>query len=213
MLMLLPGSNSKKFLLQFEANTPVVGKPINDAALLRHDLGANALEFANVLADIASERATAVLLRPPVSTYLTAASRNSLVYFLSVTVFINPPKGQIYRLRGVRFWEPVHTRLIAAKDIWLYPLRKDFGAMLCQVPRIHRVSTARGRQAVEPIIGHLKEDHRMGRCRLKGEEGNRLHAVLCSAGYNIRWLLRMIAKKGPFCALSKWLRNRRFSAG
>lgn len=52
------------------------------------------------------------------------------------------------------------------------------------------------RQAVEPIIGHLKEDHRMGRCHLKGEEGDRLHAVLCAAGYNIRWLLRMIAKKG-----------------
>ena len=59
------------------------------------------------------------------------------------------------------------------------------------------------RQAVEPIIGHLKEDHRMGRCHLKGEEGDRLHAVLCAAGYNIRWLLRMIAKKGlkPFLRL------------
>ena len=45
------------------------------------------------------------------------------------------------------------------------------------------------RQAVEPIIGHLKEDHRMGRCHLKGEEGDRLHAVLFAAGYNIRWLL------------------------
>ena len=42
------------------------------------------------------------------------------------------------------------------------------------------------RQAVEPIIGHLKEDHRMGRCYLKGEEGDRLHAVLCAVGYNIR---------------------------
>jgi IS5 family transposase len=52
------------------------------------------------------------------------------------------------------------------------------------------------RQAVEPIIGHLKEDHRMGRCHLKGEEGDPLHAVLFAAGYNIRWLLRMIAKKG-----------------
>jgi IS5 family transposase len=31
---------------------------------------------------------------------------------------------------------------------------------------------------------------------LKGEQGDRLHAVLCAAGYNIRWLLRMIAKKG-----------------
>ena len=55
------------------------------------------------------------------------------------------------------------------------------------------------RQAIEPVIGHLKQDHRMNRCHLKGEQGDRLHAVLCAAGYNIRWLLRMIAKKGvPF---------------
>ena len=52
------------------------------------------------------------------------------------------------------------------------------------------------RQAIEPIIGHLKQDHRMDRCHLKGEKGDRLHAVLCAAGYNIKWLLRMIAKKG-----------------
>ena len=52
------------------------------------------------------------------------------------------------------------------------------------------------RQAIEPIIGHLKADHRMDRCHLKGETGDRLHAVLCAAGYNIKWLLRMIAKKG-----------------
>jgi IS5 family transposase len=36
----------------------------------------------------------------------------------------------------------------------------------------------------------------MHRCHLKGSEGDALHAVLCAAGYNIRWLLRMIVKKG-----------------
>ena len=36
----------------------------------------------------------------------------------------------------------------------------------------------------------------MDRCPLKGEQGDRLHAVLCAAGYNLRWLLRMIVKKG-----------------
>jgi hypothetical protein len=35
------------------------------------------------------------------------------------------------------------------------------------------------RQAIEPIIGHLKSEHRLGRCHLKGEQGDRLHAVLC----------------------------------
>jgi hypothetical protein len=30
----------------------------------------------------------------------------------------------------------------------------------------------------------------------RAKRGDRLHAVLCAAGYNIRWLLRMIARKG-----------------
>jgi len=51
------------------------------------------------------------------------------------------------------------------------------------------------RQAVEPIIGHLKADHRMGRCYLKGEIGDRLNAVLCAAGYNLRWLMRNLARQ------------------
>jgi IS5 family transposase len=36
----------------------------------------------------------------------------------------------------------------------------------------------------------------MSRRHLKGLVGDSLHAVLCAAGYNISWLLRMIVKKG-----------------
>ncbi len=50
------------------------------------------------------------------------------------------------------------------------------------------------RQAIEPAIGHLKADHRMNRCWLAGSLGDALHAVLCAAGYNLRWLLRAIAR-------------------
>lgn len=58
------------------------------------------------------------------------------------------------------------------------------------------------RSAIEPVIGHLKSDHRMNLCHLKGKDGDSIHAVLCAAGFNIRWLLRMIAKKGlPFLQL------------
>jgi IS5 family transposase len=64
----------------------------------------------------------------------------------------------------------------------------------------------RRRQAIEPIIGHLKADHRMDRCHLKGERGDKLHAVLCAAGYNLRWLLRMIARKGLTFLRSIFLR-------
>lgn len=35
----------------------------------------------------------------------------------------------------------------------------------------------------------------MDRSHLKGETGDRLNAVLCAAGYNIRWLLRMTLRK------------------
>jgi len=52
------------------------------------------------------------------------------------------------------------------------------------------------RQAIEPVIGHLKGDHGMNRCHLKGKIGDAIHAVLCAAGFNMKWLLRMIARKG-----------------
>jgi IS5 family transposase len=52
------------------------------------------------------------------------------------------------------------------------------------------------RQAVEPAIGHLKSDHRMDRCWLQGQLGDALHAVLCATGYNLRWLLRAMARLG-----------------
>ena len=51
----------------------------------------------------------------------------------------------------------------------------------------------RRRQAVEPAIGHLKSDHRMDRCWLKGPLGDALHSISCAAGYNMRWLSRAIA--------------------
>ena len=48
------------------------------------------------------------------------------------------------------------------------------------------------RQAVEPVIGHMKQDNGMGRCWLKGAQGDALNAVLAAVGYNLRWLLRAI---------------------
>ncbi len=49
------------------------------------------------------------------------------------------------------------------------------------------------RQAVEPVIGHLKQDCRLNRCHLKGAQGDALHVLGCAAGDNLRWLLRWIA--------------------
>jgi IS5 family transposase len=49
------------------------------------------------------------------------------------------------------------------------------------------------RAAVEPVIGHLKAEHRMDRNHLKGREGDRINAVLAAAGYNFGLLLRWLA--------------------
>ncbi|MGK2897514.1 MAG: IS5 family transposase [Burkholderiaceae bacterium] len=69
----------------------------------------------------------------------------------------------------------------------------------------HEKKLLKRRQAIEPLIGHAKADHRMDRCWLQGALGDALHALSCAAGYNIRWLLRAIARLGLgglFCALS-----------
>jgi IS5 family transposase len=61
--------------------------------------------------------------------------------------------------------------------------------------QVRRVTKAirremRRRAAVEPVIGHIKEDHRMGRNHLKGRDGDRINAVLAATGYNFSLLLR-----------------------
>jgi transposase, IS5 family len=48
----------------------------------------------------------------------------------------------------------------------------------------------RRRAAIEPVIGHLKSDTRLGRNYLLGEEGDRINAILSGCGFNVRKLLR-----------------------
>jgi IS5 family transposase len=50
------------------------------------------------------------------------------------------------------------------------------------------------RAAVEPVIGHTKAEHRMGRNYLKGRDGDRINAVLAAAGYNFSLLLRWFGR-------------------
>ena len=48
----------------------------------------------------------------------------------------------------------------------------------------------RRRSAVEPVIGHLKSEYRMGRNYLWYRQGDAVNAVLAAAGYNFRLLIR-----------------------
>jgi IS5 family transposase len=50
----------------------------------------------------------------------------------------------------------------------------------------------RRRAAVEPVIGHLKTEHRLGRNYLAHSAGDAINAVLAAVGYNFRLLLRWL---------------------
>lgn len=50
----------------------------------------------------------------------------------------------------------------------------------------------RRRSAVEPVIGHIKNGHRMGRNYLAGTQGDAINAILAAAGYNFRLLLNWL---------------------
>jgi IS5 family transposase len=58
-------------------------------------------------------------------------------------------------------------------------------------PKIKR--ELRRRSAIEPVIGHLKAEHRMGRNYLWFRHGDANNAVLAAAGYNFRRLIRWLS--------------------
>jgi IS5 family transposase len=65
--------------------------------------------------------------------------------------------------------------------------------------QVRRVTAAirremKRRAAVEPVIGHIKAEHRMDRNYLKGRDGDRGNAVLAAAGFNFGLLLRWLAQ-------------------
>ena len=48
------------------------------------------------------------------------------------------------------------------------------------------------RSAIEPVIGHMKNDGRLRRNWLKGAEGDAFHALLCGCGHNLRLILKKL---------------------
>ena len=58
------------------------------------------------------------------------------------------------------------------------------------MPAIRR--ELRRRAAIEPVIGHLKAEHRMSRNYLAHSLGDAVNAILAAAGYNFRLLINWI---------------------
>ena len=48
----------------------------------------------------------------------------------------------------------------------------------------------RRRSSIEPVIGHMKQDHRLGRNYLKGLEGDKFNPILSACAFNLRKTLK-----------------------
>jgi IS5 family transposase len=53
----------------------------------------------------------------------------------------------------------------------------------------------RARAGIEPVIGHIKHDHRMLRNYLKGAIGDQLNTILAGTGFNLKKMLNRIKKQ------------------
>lgn len=67
---------------------------------------------------------------------------------------------------------------------------KVYTAGLIITPQIKR--KFRRRAAVEPVIGHLKAEHRMGCNHFAHRAGDAVSAMLAAVGYNFRILLKWL---------------------
>lgn len=52
----------------------------------------------------------------------------------------------------------------------------------------------RRRSAIEPEIGHVKNDGLLGRCYPKGTEGHAMNIIVCGCGLNLRKLLAYLRR-------------------
>lgn len=50
------------------------------------------------------------------------------------------------------------------------------------------------RSAIEPMIGHMKQEGKLGLCRLKGIIGDQINALMTGVGHNLRLILNHIRK-------------------
>jgi IS5 family transposase len=56
----------------------------------------------------------------------------------------------------------------------------------------HFKKLLRRRSAIEPVIGHMKSDGKLGKNYLKGKLGDCLNAILCGIGHNVRLIVNYL---------------------
>ena len=73
------------------------------------------------------------------------------------------------------------------------PLKRD-----SRYQRDKKRKRCRRRAAIEPLIGHLKSDYRLGRCYLKGSIGDQINLLMAACAWNLRkWVLAFFYAGNP----------------
>ena len=78
------------------------------------------------------------------------------------------------------------TKILTPKP----PLKKDSAYQKRKKRKQHR-----RRAAIEPIIGHLKADHRVVKNFLKGQTGDSINFMMAAAGFNFKKLMVKLQKR------------------
>lgn len=61
----------------------------------------------------------------------------------------------------------------------------------------------RARAGIEPVIGHIKRDHRMWRNFLMDEDGDKINTILAATGFNLRKMLQRL-EAGAVQIINYW---------
>jgi IS5 family transposase len=109
-----------------------------------------------------------------------------------------PQLEQVKRLTGKELKEGIvdrgyrgRTMIGATKIVIPKPLPKTASRYQKEKMR----EKFRGRAGIEPIIGHLKSDHRMWRNFLKGEAGDEFNTILAAAAFNIKKFINRVKSR------------------
>lgn len=67
---------------------------------------------------------------------------------------------------------------------------------LLKIKKFHRKEAEeRQRVKIEPVIGHLKSDHRINRCRYKGAKGDTVNVVWATLAWNTKKITHLHRQK------------------
>ncbi len=103
---------------------------------------------------------------------------------------LDPALVQVERLTGVK---PLHATVEQGfRGKQHHP--NDVEVLICgkqkHTGRLKRLF--KRRSAIEPVIGHTKSDHSLGRNYLKGQVGDCINALLAGCGFNLRKLFHFL---------------------